>query len=441
MGLSVGVGALCFAFGPSTYYAPVQHVSFSLVTKHLPAKDDVLTLSTPPTRPPRTSLPLEIVLAILESSYYDSDTLEVDRSLLAACSLVSREWSTAAQRLLFHEITLRSQAGYESFLAALHGPKGNTLSDAIVRLRVIIDNNQPAGVSEDMLANAVALCPRLFELDLSIYGFRQIRYGVPPSQRLANDACAFKESTLAILAAGPTISSLKFNNWTDTHDFLPQLLGAWPLLESLSIGGSAPRQVPTTASPTMLRSLHMNFQHAVSADYMEWLLPESVDKIRSIAFAQDPSFRMFKHVLNHHGETLESISLPDCTYDQASVIRLCPNLRQITVEGFQATPTTFRNPAGSLEHIALGIGKSTPVQAVIDAVKSAPHLRAVTAHVAKDYQHSLLPVLQFACASRGIELRFAQDVHQFRKMIRGDSIATSSYPHEKTYTNIYAMRR
>ncbi len=64
------------------------------------------------------SLPLELINAIIDKIYNDSDT-KTARSSLKACGLVSRIFVDRTRKLLFREITIRSNIECKEFLALL----------------------------------------------------------------------------------------------------------------------------------------------------------------------------------------------------------------------------------------------------------------------------------------------------------------------------------
>ncbi|KAF9019624.1 hypothetical protein BDZ89DRAFT_992366 [Hymenopellis radicata] len=422
MGLSYGLGAYCFWYRNTTRASP-HDLSFAITPSYPHPRR-----SQPISRSPRSRFPLEIVLAIIEHAQFD-DSLQVDRSLLRACSLVCTEWSTAAQKLLFRNVILRSSSDYASLQMAVDSTtaKGRVLGDAIRHLRVILDHNQPLGLSERLFAEAVLLCPNLRELNLSLFGSaspgRDI-IGSPSYLRMRRPAPSFDEGTLALLRCGPQISRLQFTNWSDNQLSLTQLLSVWPMLASLSIGGTAPELPPIASEPfpCALAELNMNFQHPPSLDFMDWLLHNSTETLRVVGLEQDPSTRFLEYLVDMHGSKLESVSLPSCSHDQARALHRCSALRQLIVESPLATPLCYRNPSHCLEHMALGLNRMTPLQGVMDSIKSQHSLKAVTVHLWGGEEHSSFSSLKIACAYRGIPIRVTRDIRVFRRMLRGDLI-------------------
>ena len=167
---------------------------------------------------------MEVVLQILEAAYF-TDILEPDVQLLRSCALVCKDWSEPAQKLLFRHVSLSSESAFRSFSCAVNTNtvRGRALAENVARLRVTIDVNQPDQLHSRSFAQAVILCPYLYELDVSLYGPSDIPQdgttstttatlgsGVPP--------LSFDDTTLSLLRTGPRISALRFSNWSSIND-------------------------------------------------------------------------------------------------------------------------------------------------------------------------------------------------------------------------------
>ncbi|KII94324.1 hypothetical protein PLICRDRAFT_36575 [Plicaturopsis crispa FD-325 SS-3] len=423
---------------PSASRAVEHAVSFDLTTNH-PHRN------VRSQRAPRAlvRMPMEIVLHILEIAYYNDD-LESNDRLIADCSLVCRDWAPAAQRLLFRHVTLRTHAASNAFQSAVDRSTahGRMLGDAVVRMRVVIDHNQPTGISQRSFARAVRLCPNLYELNLALYG-----YAVPGKDavdRARRTEPCFDEETLAILASGPSITALQFSNWSDNRQSIIRLLSVWPALRSLAISGTAPALLtdPLQPYPGQLDELRMNFQSSPSVDFMHWLLHCSAGALRILELEREPSTDILDYIVDHHGDQLESLALPTCgSHDQALAVQKCQQLRELKVENPWASPMVYRRLPAVVQHIAFGLGRETALQPVIDTVKSRDDLAVVTAHVWEGGDcHPQLSALKIACTIRGVELRFTRDIRTFRGIIRGDPVPTTSFPRYKAFENLTRMR-
>ena len=370
---------------------------------------------------------MEIVLNIIEAAYYD-DSLQTDDRLLQNCSLVCRQWSAPAQRLLFRHVTLRTQHAYLAFQRAVDRSteRGRMLGDAVVRLRVLLDHNQPFGLSQHAFAHAVTLCPNLYELNLSLYGRPspgQDVIGEPTASRMRRAAPSFGDDTLALLRSGPRITALQFCNWSENRQSLIQLLDVWPTtLRSLVVSG-VPPQLPPASSlspfPCQLRELRMNFQATPSLDFIKWLLHHSTHSLRVLELEREPSPDLLDHLVHAYGSTLESLSLPVCgSHDHALAVQSCRRLREFKVESAWVSPMVYRKLPASLQHVALGLDCDTALQPILDMVRSRDALSCVSVQVWDGgEQHPQLPALKLVCASRGVDLRLTHDVRVFREMI------------------------
>ncbi|KAF8644245.1 hypothetical protein AX16_008600 [Volvariella volvacea WC 439] len=418
-----------------------------------------------PDRPlPRpVSMPIEVILSIIEAAYYDH-SFEPDTRLLTNCALVCRSWRLPAQRLLFTHVTLRSQWAFDAFKYAVDPSTstGRILGGAVVRLRVILDQNQPFCLSQSQFAEAVSLCPNLYDLNLALYGSGvpgEDVIGSPNSSRMQRSAPAFDDETLRVLKTATnnaTLTSLSFANWSENHQSVNQLLDVWPKLKSLVISGTPP-QLPHHAGgigdassephfPCHLEELRMNFQNYPSVGWLEWLLHNSVDSLRVLELEREPTSEVLEYLVDAYGRSLWSLALPSCgTHEQAVAVKKCPVLKEVKLESAWACPIIFKGLSDTIEHLAFGLDRDSALQPVLDLVRtkegSGRKLKVVTVHVWDGGdQHPQLSALKIACAYRGIDLRLSYDVRMFRVMTRGDPVSTMSFPRVKAIENLHRMR-
>ena len=406
---------------PAPSSKTIQHdVSFDLTTPHPSRK--TLKRALPPPKP--VPLPLELVLSIIELACYDNAT--ADESLLKQCALVCRAWSAPAQRLLFSNVTLRTKPACDAFSGAIDRSTehGRMLGDAVTRLRVVVDNNQPLGISQHVFAKTVAACPNLYELNLSLHGCGapgQDFIGTPDMARLCCEVPSFDDETLALLRDGPKITALEFNNWTENQASVTQLLDVWPSLRALSMSGTPPQPPSPLLVPfaCSLEQVRMNFQKTPSADFVNWLLHNSMDSLRILELDREPSIHLLQHLTSTHGASLHSLSLPLCsTSEQVLAVQRCEELKELRVEHPVTSPQLFKAIPQGVHHIALGLSRSSHLQALVETVRSSKSLTdlSVVLYDGGD-QHPLLPVLKMACASQGVELRIMRDIQLFRSVM------------------------
>ncbi|TFK56394.1 hypothetical protein OE88DRAFT_11250 [Heliocybe sulcata] len=400
-------------------------------------------------QPPRgkaVHLPVELIMHILEAGYYSAD-LQPDDQLLRNCALVCRAWTGPAQKLLFRSVTLRNESAFDSFKLALDA--GRQLADSVLRMRVVLDHNQPGHLSEASFAAAVAACPKLYELGLFIYG-RGDSIGVGHNDRgaisdsEATVAPAFSGRTVSLLRSGPRVAALQYSSSCAEDEYLFQLLDAWPTVASLEVRGVPPR-LPLHASISYsgsLEELHMNFQSKPSTDFMNWLLQNSGRSLRVLDLEREPSNDLLQHLVGRHAGTLESLALPSCgSKEGAAVIGQCGKLREFRVEHSLGTPLVYKMLPGGIQHVALGVDRDTQLEAVLGMVRARDELKVLTLQVWEGgLKHPTMPSLKMECAVRGVELRVTRDVRVFRTLIRGDPVPSVSYPRVKSLSNVQHMR-
>ncbi|EAU92365.1 hypothetical protein CC1G_00584 [Coprinopsis cinerea okayama7 len=369
-------------------------------------------------------MPLELILQIIEASY---DRGHPDISLLKACSLVCREWSVAVQKLLFRKVVLQTLPAFQSFSRAINPSteRGSILGSAVRELRVVVDYSQPSYLHQHAMARAVTMCPNLQELDLSLYGFAEPsgdqEEGSQNGPRLRRRAPCFDEQTLTLLRSGPQITSLSFSNWSENHECIFQLLDVWPSLQSLSMSGTSPH-LPSQSSLSYsgaLEQLRMNFQTPPSMEFMNWLLHHSTDSLRGVTLERDPCPDLVDFIMDSFTPSLRSLTIPNCTSsDMARRLEKCDGLRFLRMDQPQVNPLVYKSLPASINHLAFGVDRDTPLQPVIDLVKSRSALELVTIRLWNGGDnHRLLPALKIACAYRGVDLRMTNDTLQYDSML------------------------
>ena len=399
---------------PST---STHHVEADLTALYAPKKPVVRQ-----PKPPSVPIPTEIVMSILEAAY-DNEQVPYYNAFLKNASLVCKDWSFIAQRLLFRNVCLTTQTAYIAFQEAVDRatPRGCMLGDAVVRMKVVLDQNQPYRLSHKSFARAVSFCPNLYELNVAVYGEGAPGLdivGAPDASRMKRTMPAFDQRTLAILRSGPKISALQFSNWSDNSTSLLQLLDVWPSLVSLDVSGTTP-QLPEESVepfPCALRELRTNFQTTPSVEFMRWLLHNSTGSLRVLDLAREPTPEVLEYLVSEHASTLESLALPSCgTHESAAAVLRCTELRELKIESAWAAPMLYKSLPHGLQHLALGVDADTPLAPIVQAIKRSDDLRAITMQVWHGgEQHPQLAAVKIACGVKGVELRQTNDVPEFR---------------------------
>ncbi|KAJ7651613.1 hypothetical protein DFH06DRAFT_1331566 [Mycena polygramma] len=384
-------------------------------------------LDTPHHLPPR--LPLELSIKIIEEASYDHQSGDASTAhFLTQCALVCRDWAVPAQKILFSSVSLASQRACVAFTAAVDPatPRGRMLRNSVLRMRVVLDHNQPFGLSQQSFAHAVVACPNLLELNLALYGCASPGKDVVGLRDILRTAPSFDESTLDLLKSGPPIRALQFSNWSENNHSITQLLDVWPSLKSLTVSGTPPKLPSTSIGPfpCALEELRMNFQTSPSVDFMKWLLHNSTLSLRVLELEREPLSELLEYLVEAHGGTLRSLAIPACTsHEHAQAVQKCLKLQELRVENPWMTPVLYRGLPAGLQHVALALDQDTNLQPVLDAVRSGKSLQAVTLQVWEGGERNpQLPVLKLVCAYRGIGLVITKDIRRFRSIRRDPAL-------------------
>ena len=120
-------------------------------------------------------------------------------------------------------------------------------------------------------------------------------------------------------------------------------------------------------------------------------------------------------------ESLQELAIPSCTTpEHATAIIRCRSLRRLRTErpSTSTIPAVFRQLPKGIQHIAFGMDQDTPLQTLVEAVKTRDELESITVNVwDKDSSHRQLSALKMACAFRGVDLRITNDVRVHRTMV------------------------
>ncbi|EIM83249.1 uncharacterized protein STEHIDRAFT_159842 [Stereum hirsutum FP-91666 SS1] len=409
-------------FWPFTLATPSKDITIDLTLAYPPAPPAPCK-PKPNARP--ATLPAELILSIVELASI-TPTYEPDTSLLLACSLVCKSWSTPAQTLLFRNIDLRSQRSSNTFRAAVDPgtERGRALASCVRSLRATIDPSQPFRLLPRSFALATTMCPNLKGIDLTLYGpptphaASQNTHGSPLSfSRQKNPTPTFDEKTLSILrSASCTITSLRFTNWSTNFSALPQLISAWPSLQNLSLRGYPPQLVAEEPCALKLSSLSLNFPPAPSYEFLDWLLhdTEKAESLRSLHVSFSDSAAL-EHILTAHGSKLQSLSLPTLRASEATVLaKECPALESLSIERSAA----FRPRKDvALKDIALGVDGNTSLGPLVASLGEDGPRSVVLMLWKGGEKHPLLPELKRRCAELGVSCRIVRNAEVFRAVV------------------------
>ncbi|KAF9785752.1 hypothetical protein BJ322DRAFT_737428 [Thelephora terrestris] len=453
-----------------------------------------LVRGTPNHEPVMSALrvPIEIVLRIIALANAPSP----DFKLLRSCSLVCKAWSAHAQKMLFRSVSISTHREYTALVSSFkprtpHGTtstvmvrqshpmkpppsiKGlsnflptpdsfhpNVLRGSVIQLNVIIDFNQPDGLTFKKLSHIVSLCPNLRKIGISLFGTQPRgtdAEGTADRWGMRRIAPPVPDEVLEELRTAPNasrISELRVHDWSDDPEILTQLLGIWPRITSLKIAGKLPTVKhginpafpanPLGAAPCALETLSFNCATGTEAsvDSVKWLLAGSQHTLRRLEFLREPSAKLLEDIFARSTFPLDSISLPNCTCpaigqiirgrlestfvqvprdngktDEANAFRQIQGLEEVFIEG-SSTPLTFlvsvvRSKA--IRRFGFGVDGRTDLSSLAHAIKAQEGLKRISVWLSNGGERNFgLGSLRIACAIKGIELEEIREIRGFR---------------------------
>ena len=434
-------------------------------------------------------MPIEIVLRILDLA----NTSSPDLKLLQSCSLVCKAWSAHAQKLLFQSVSISTHHEYTALVAAFKPPtpRGNTttmmarkprsmrplssitglpnflptldfihssvLRGSVIQLNVIIDFNQPDGLTFAKLSRIISLCPNLRKIGISLFGTPpQVMdaEGTADRWRMRKLAPPVPNEILQELRSASNasrISELRVHDWSDDPRILVQLLGIWPRITSLKMAGKLPTikhginsANPLGAAPCALETLSLNCATGTEAsvDSVKWLLAGSQQTLRRLEFSREPPAKLLEDIFAHSTFPLDSISLPSCACPAIGQImrgRLEPTsihvsdgtsevgganpfirvqgLKEVFIED-PSTPLKFLVSAvrsTTVQRFGFGVDGRTDLCSLARTIKAQTGLKRIAVWLSGGGERNFgLGSLRIACAIKGIELEEVREIREFR---------------------------
>ncbi|KIK62536.1 hypothetical protein GYMLUDRAFT_503955 [Collybiopsis luxurians FD-317 M1] len=357
---------------------------------------------------------------------------------LSACSLVCKDWSYFAQRLLFRRVIIRadfekpfSVSSYDTFLSAIdpHTEKGAWLASSIRMFIFFPRKDDGGGAVSSQLLTALLRMPNLRHFDV----FAAV--------------CTFSDAQLAQLRAeGPKLNSLRINvdRWTTTPETVDpetnmyRLAACFPSLKVLDIGSirgstlrpaSPPLNLPLTALTITLFRIANSLEACIAclvrnpeADYNGLQVLSTHARQGRRRPGEEES------LVQTYGPTLLSLTVDFNQYDTlAMALQQCTRLKRLELANFP-TPALLPLLPRTLEDLSMSSGRTSSYESGVEfpdlgplmtEIENLPRLRKLTISYCGDNEPHF-DALRVVCRQRGIELRTSNGIY-----INGDDFMIS----------------
>ncbi|CDO71489.1 hypothetical protein BN946_scf184909.g83 [Trametes cinnabarina] len=355
-----------------------------------------------------TSLPIEIVNAILELLYYGVKG-EPDKATLKSCALISRPWTGPAQRLLFRRVALKGlHRGREhtSFCEATNPctEHGRELGENVRVMEVHVGEKSGLDLDDSDLAELLTRTPRLYELVLRVTGVYNFTSGAMEklTQLVADRSLPSSSGSSTSETASPLrIRALTLLSCGVQSPVLYQLLEIWPSIQHLYLGVELAAPPPRWAPASHLYEL--NLLRTPRLSVLQWLLSSSTDSIQILSFRDSPG-RDVDPLLQRIGPKLRSLRLLDCTR-RSAVLSHCPNLEEFATVQLSGH-LKLENLPTTLEHLFYKrpFADLHLLDCVIDVIGTLPRLRVLTCNSQLSTADERFGELQRLCASKRVRI-------------------------------------
>ncbi|KAI0057951.1 hypothetical protein BV25DRAFT_1321378 [Artomyces pyxidatus] len=339
-------------------------------------------------------IPWDVVVATLECVFnYTTGTDHFNTMM--SCSLVCKEWTRAAQRILFRSV--RGQGCRSTFEDLWRRPFIRTITDnpllgtyvrSISDIHIVSDEfveTYPEYItSESQFVFILASCPNLVELEVN---FRQDELSPSLLSRLSE--------------VGQHITSLRSVAYGAGSSAIYQVFDIWPI-RSLHIRGGITVRPPSHRPPFTLERLVLEDTSNLCEAVLQWFLPQD-HQPSNLSLAMSYPYESFSGAYNNmfsaYAPHIRTLSLV-CLGTDTPPLDACEALSRLTLRsGHKAA---FVLPP-SIQHLCFYPMEDgyKPMHQILAAVtKSLPHLTTVSVneHVTPYNQSSLKDV----CDQRGV---------------------------------------
>ncbi|EPQ54617.1 hypothetical protein GLOTRDRAFT_43638, partial [Gloeophyllum trabeum ATCC 11539] len=369
-------------------------------------------------------LPPELIFEILSCLYYKSDG-RVDFPTLAACTLVHSLWTTAAQKLMFHNVPLPDDCSgsdnckSRAFREALDPSteRGRRLGGYVRRLDIWVGPS-PEWHTPAVFVTILRDCPNLYELNFTPVGMY-----------------AFEETVLAQLmelcqSTGPHVRALRPIGVGVQSPIIYQLLAVWPSVKFLHLSSELIASPPD--EPPGFSLYELTLSRNVPQEITTWFLTRSEASLQILTLRELPGPDLV-NTLSRHGPRIRSIRFFDYGKRTAALVRACSNLQEVVLYKLASVRDLDLPP--SVEHLSFRtpFWEKTPKHAlrpILEVIPTLPALWLVTGDQdIRGYEE--WPLLQHMCEERGVTL--ASD--GLSALLPEDPILPDKFPRGRSVSN------
>ncbi|THU87037.1 hypothetical protein K435DRAFT_867673 [Dendrothele bispora CBS 962.96] len=377
---------------------------------------------------PDTSLPVELILSILEFAYYRNDVVYTvflsrnpDYRTLAAASLINSSWRTPAQTLLFNHLN-DMVAG--RVLQTLSDPSFNperrdTLLGyvRILELRLIPDDRDFSSAHWSSTFPAASMCrmadfwfllehcPNLYELSLRFLGVLSLGGRVKLSTR------------------PPNLKALAVMECSSQSPILFELLELFPSVQFLAIGVEV---VACPSSPPKHKLYELVMSRSLPAATFEWLVANSAGHLRILEM-RDPPSPEIRETLRTLCPRIESLRIMRFNPTALEVIKACTNLKELVLMNLPEM-LQLSVISDTLEHLR---SVRYDVERIHKLIASLPNLKTFSGF---DEPKSHNGLFEDACKSRGISISVGLWPNE-------EPVIPSKLPRGRSTSNFRVMNR
>ena len=271
---------------------------------------------------------------------YEAEPLIVRRQL-SACSLVCKAWTLPAQLRMLHSAKLYRASQAQSLLAFLSSARilGNAVQ--VLELgRNSADRRDHRALSRWHVFEILRRCHRIQMLSLLQWR--------PDDQCNAVDPRSpfLPPITLDVLSRHDPferLTTLRLHQYTGSLQSLADLLVLIPVLETFSFEGNLTTAVidgDYPPAPFSLRRLSVAGYGGGFLGGFGWILGRSWNTLNrlDLGLLSGPIDEDLLAGIRANGSSIQYLSITLCQIDVAAIIKCCPNLRALRIDGTHSLP-------------------------------------------------------------------------------------------------------